>query len=149
MWLRDQDAFAKYDCRYIQPDIKNIEVDMKREKVLLAKERGYTVTNDGICLNKNGKPVGCLGSQGYTMIGLIKNKKYYRIEVHKIQAYQKYGEKIFEDGIMCRHKNGIKTDNSYDNILIGTHTDNMRDIPQELRRSRALYAASFIKRNRH
>lgn len=122
---------------------------MNKEKILLAKERGYTVTNDGICLNKNGKQVGCVGSQGYIMIGLIKKKRYYRIEVHRIQAYQKYGDKIFEKWVVCRHKNGIKSDNSWDNILIGTHTDNMRDIPQELRRSRALYAASFIKRNRH
>ena len=50
--------------------------------------------------------------------------------MHHLQAYMKYG-----DGIMCnsshgavvRHFNDKKADNSYDNILIGTQADNIKD----------------------
>lgn len=57
---------------------------------------------------------------------------------------QKYGDKLFEKGIETRHKNGIKTDNSWNNILIGNHSQNMMDIPKQIRVKKALHASSFL-----
>lgn len=51
----------------------------------------------------------------------------FAVRIHKFQAYNKYGKKIFDEGVVVRHKNGIKTDNSRTNILIGTQSQNMRD----------------------
>ena len=93
------------------------------DKIQIASERGYFVTKDGLVFF-NGKQRKLN----------LKNKKYQyycfniridgkpkRIEVHRLQAYQKFGDKIFEKGIVVRHLNGDSTDNSYDNIGIGTY----------------------------
>lgn len=40
---------------------------------------------------------------------------------------------MFEEGIVVRHFNGNPLDNSEDNILIGTQSENMQDIPKEKR----------------
>ena len=37
-------------------------------------------------------------------------------------------------------------DNSYENILIGTHSQNMMDISKELRLKKALKATSFVRK---
>lgn len=67
--------------------------------------------------------------------------------VHRLQAFQKYGENLFDSGMEVRHLDGNKENNSYDNIVIGTHSENMRDIPEAIRYSKALYAASFLIRH--
>ncbi len=50
---------------------------------------------------------------------------------HRIQAYLKFGNKLFEKGIVVRHLNNDKLDNSYSNISIGTNLDNYHDKPDE------------------
>jgi hypothetical protein len=60
-----------------------------------------------------------------------ENKKIHCM-IHRLQAYQKFGDKIYEKGIVVRHLNGDRYDNSYDNIGIGTIIDNKNDIPKEL-----------------
>lgn len=118
------------------------------DKIQIASERGYFVTKDGLVFF-NGKQRKLN----------LKNKKYQyycfniridgkpkRIEVHRLQAYQKFGDKIFEKGIVVRHLNGDSTDNSYDNIGIGTYQDNSLDIPKDVRVKLATYAGSFVKK---
>lgn len=110
---------------------------IKPEELALIK--GYTVTKEGILLNRNGVQVK----------GRVKDRKrdYYNFDIrigprnenkkihcmiHRLQAYQKFGDKIYEKGIVVRHLNGDRYDNSYDNIGIGTIIDNKNDIPKEL-----------------
>ena len=72
--------------------------------------------------NKDGKQLSIgKSSKGYLSfnIRLSKGSKPTRSFVHRLQAFQKFGEKIFKDGIVVRHLNGVSTDNSYDNIGIG------------------------------
>jgi hypothetical protein len=52
-------------------------------------------------------------------------------------AYQKYGELLFAADCV-RHLNGNSLDNSYDNIEIGSWSDNMMDIPKEIRVRRSV-----------
>jgi endoglucanase Acf2 len=54
-----------------------------------------------------------------------------------MQAFKKYGYEMFKEGILVRHLNGVPTDNSYDNIAIGTASDNMMDIPVSVRRKKS------------
>lgn len=110
---------------------------IKPEELALIK--GYTVTKEGILLNRNGVHVR----------GKIKDRKrdYYSFDIrigprsenkkvhcmiHRLQAYQKFGDDIYKEGIVIRHLNGDRYDNSYDNIDIGTIKDNKNDIPREL-----------------
>lgn len=50
-----------------------------------------------------------------------------KVPVHRVVAFQKYGEKIFEPGIIVRHKDNNKLNFDRNNILIGTALDNHLD----------------------
>jgi len=113
---------------------------MNREQI--AYERGYRVTKEGQLLNPKGKVIGEYSySRGYKKTPIKINQKRTNISTHRLQAYQKYGDKLFEDGIMVRHLNGNPLDNSWDNIAIGTQSDNSMDIPKEIR-IKSTYAAA-------
>ena len=118
---------------------------MKNKIEQVALKRGYTVTEDGQLFNPNGKEISTLDG-GYYKTSLKVNKIKRNLKVHRLQAYQKYGDKLFEEGIVVRHKNGNPLDNSWDNILIGTNSDNMMDIPKQIRIKRAKHATSFVRK---
>ena len=114
---------------------------MNREQV--AYEKGYRVTKDGQLLNPKGKVIGNLNDKGYQRTTLKLNKVHI-LHTHRLQAYQKYGDKLFENGIMVRHLNGNKLDNSWENIAIGTNKDNAMDISQQKRKENTLKAVKTI-----
>lgn len=119
---------------------------MKREEIFYSK--GYRITENGTILNPKGLEIqGYTDSRGYKRLKLHIGEKYLECDVHRIQAFQKYGELLYQEGIEVRHLNGIRLDNSYENILIGTHQDNMLDIPEAIRLSKAIYATSFMKKH--
>lgn len=62
-------------------------------------------------------------------------KKTHVCFYHRLQAYQKYGDAIYQKGIVVRHLNDVKTDNSISNIAIGSYADNVRDIPLEKKKA--------------
>lgn len=108
-----------------------------REYYVEAYRRGYRITREGRLINPNGDYVNgflikCKNVE-YLRFGIRINKKTKHLSVHILQAYQKYGEFVFEVNIVVRHKNNISTDNSWDNILIGSHKDNSLDMSLEFR----------------
>ena len=109
-------------------------INDKNIAVKTAVEKGYVVSLDG-CLYKNKKLIKTFEQKGYKLFSIrIPNKKYpLQLKLHKLQAYQKFGDKLFEKGVQVRHFNGNSLDNSWDNILIGTNSDNQMDIPKEIR----------------
>jgi hypothetical protein len=68
------------------------------------------------------------------------------VSVHRLQAYQKHGDEIFGENIHVRHLNGNPLDNSYDNILIGSVSENSLDRPKNLRIKNAINASNKIRR---
>lgn len=112
----------------------------------IAAKRGYVVTEDGIALNPHGEEIGDYIANGYYTSNIRVSGKGVKLKVHRLQAYQKYGDKIFEEDIVVRHYNGNSLDNSWDNILIGNQSDNMMDIPEQIRIKKAKYATSFIRK---
>lgn len=56
-----------------------------------------------------------------------------KVYFHRYQAYLKFGNSLYEDGIMVRHLDGDLLNNSVSNIELGTNSDNMLDIPKEKR----------------
>ncbi len=110
----------------------------KQEEIIrLSKDKGYYVDKDGKLFNSSGKELSLSknnSGQGYLSFNIrVNGSKPTRSFIHKLQAYQKFGDEIFKEGIVVRHADDISTNNSYDNILIGTHSDNMQDIPSERR----------------
>lgn len=93
--------------------------------------------NKGYRANKNGEIIGTRGDKlnlykdlkGYLMFTIRRpNSCPTRTFVHKLQAYQLFGDDCFKQGFVIRHLNGNKEDNSVNNIQIGTVLDNIMDM---------------------
>lgn len=119
----------------------------KNIALIEAFEKGYRISECGEYLNTLfSKLVKKVFIGGYPVFGIrIKDKKV-NVMWHRLQAYQKYGEKLFEDGIVVRHFNSIKTDCSWSNIIIGTEKENAMDKPKDDRLSYSLNAVKHIRK---
>jgi len=109
---------------------------MKRsevEKILIQK--GYYVDKDGVVHNKDGVIISVNAyKNGYYKFTHRHNDKLLRVKVHRLVAYQKFGDKIYDEKIVVRHMDGNSLNNSHDNINIGTYSDNRMDIKPEIRK---------------
>jgi hypothetical protein len=83
---------------------------------------------------------------GYSCFGHLFEDGVRRISVHRLVAYKKFGEALFAPGIVTRHLDGNPRNNHPDNIAIGTHSDNMMDIPKAVRQQKAVAAASRLRK---
>lgn len=113
-------------------------------------DRGYYIDTCGILYNPKGKILkGYINNKGYKETGFtitIFNKRLNcKIPFHKFQAYTKYKDLLFNQGIQVRHLNGNQLDNSWENISIGTATDNNRDKSPETIMRVALIGASHVR----
>lgn len=101
--------------------------------VLEALNRGYTIDSEGNLI-RDGSLIenNNVSNRGYKKFTFRINGKQSTCFHHMICAYQKYGCIALSEDICIRHKNGNKLDNRPDNVLIGSYSDNMNDIPKEL-----------------
>lgn len=120
---------------------------MKSNEVIKwAYDKGYRITHDGQLLS----PKGIIrkihkNKVGYYETNVRIKGKLYHLYIHRLCAYQKYGDIIF-DAECVRHLDGNPLNNCSDNIEIGTQKDNIMDIPKEVRQKKAEYATSFIRK---
>jgi HNH endonuclease len=97
--------------------------------IRVAFRKGYRVTDEGSVVNAVG---GNRKAQTRKTLRQVFNVgvgggKRHPVYVHKLQAYQKFGEAIFEPGIVVRHLDGNPLNNRPENIAIGTISDNVMD----------------------
>lgn len=99
-----------------------------------AYNKGYYVEK-GELFGPKGKRKLNEDTKGYpnATISIGSGKLRRRLYVHRMVAFQKYGKQIYSKNVEVRHLNGNKNDNSIQNILIGTHQENMMDIPKSIR----------------
>lgn len=116
-------------------------------KVKYAFERGFDIDKDGQVYGIKGTPLTGVNDNGYIYVGVRINNKTRKVAAHRLQAYKKFGDKMFEEGIVVRHLDGDSTNNSWDNIAIGTNSDNMMDMSAEVRLAKALHATSFTRKH--
>lgn len=110
--------------------------------ILKAYEKGYKINEEGKPLNPKGKELkGHVNSKGYLEIGIRYNNVKGNLDVHRFQAYQKFGDKIFEEGIQVRHLDGNQLNNKLENIEIGSAFDNTMDKSPETRYKVAIIAS--------
>lgn len=102
--------------------------------IIEAYRKGYRVDEFGNVYSKRGnKRALRYDKWGYFVFGIrLDRGKSWPIPVHRLQAYQKYGENLFSADCV-RHLDGNKENNSYDNIAIGSTMDNWMDIPERRR----------------
>ena len=117
-----------------------------------AHEKGYRMDKDGTFYSPKGNVVRGYLNNGYRKYKLRVPGDYNKclhFKLSRFQAYCKFGDKIYEKGFVVRHLNGVRDDDSWDNIEIGTQSENIMDCPKEDRVSRAVNASrSNVKYSR-
>ena len=118
------------------------------ENIKECSEKGYEVLENGEVKGKIKILSLRIDKKGYKSF-TFRNKNGARevVLVHRLQAYQKYGEKIFEKGIVARHLDGNSLNNSWNNIGIGTPSDNQMDRNESCRKNSATIASRKMQNN--
>lgn len=109
---------------------------------------GYKITVEGVAISPTGleRKLRCNKDDNrrtywhFTVQDPI-TKISRPVPVHILQAIQKFGADAVKSADLVRHLDGDSLNNHYDNIALGTHTDNYMDRTPESRREHALKAA--------
>lgn len=132
---------------------KKVILSKKNQAIIQAFEKGYRVDVLGNITYRARVLNLCKSSFGYFLfsVRVVINgeKSLKQVLVHRLQAYQKFGNVIFTEGVCVRHKDGDCKNNSIENIILGNHSDNMMDKSPEVRMKTAIYASSFMKKHNH
>lgn len=124
-------------------------VNRSKEAIIQAYEKGYRVI-DGIVYYKGRKRKAISRNNGYDAFSLrMYDKKSYTVPIHRMVAYQKYGNKIFDIKIEIRHLNSDCLNNYEHNIGIGSKSENNQDKSPEVRMRASLIGTSFVKKHNH
>lgn len=118
------------------------------QALVRAYRMGYRIRNNQL-FNPDGKPLkGQTRKTGYAYFGLKNPYKRTNSTIfyHRLVAYEKYGDKIFEKGVLVRHLDGNPRNNFPENIAIGTQSDNMMDRDSLARHIHAKLASQHIRR---
>lgn len=113
----------------------------KREKILF--DKGYYVDKQGNLYNPKGEQVmGSIRAKGRKGTCVkINDNKVKHIFFHRMVAYAKYGDRMYDENMVVRHLDGNPLNNSWDNIAIGTQRDNMMDVDEGMRVLRSALAS--------
>lgn len=114
-----------------------------KEALVIAYNKGYRVIK-GQVISPRGKIRKIRKSNSGDLSFRISagSNIYGAAVVHRLVAYQKYGDELFREGIEARHLDGNRNNNNEENIVIGTHSQNMMDIPKEIRVNKARHAST-------
>lgn len=105
----------------------------EREVIEFAYNKGYRVDNDGNLISPSNKKLKMRKSTtGYYETNIRICGKLFHLPVHRLLAYQKYGDIMFAADCI-RHLDGNPLNNTFDNLEIGTNSDNRLDIPKDVR----------------
>lgn len=123
---------------------------IQQQAVIYASNSGYIIDEDGFVYNPRGRKISGTFDRGYRRL-TIRMTKGSRVATgvgfHRLQAYQKYGMSLFEPKIEVRHKNGLSSDNSKENIILGTKSENEMDKATEVRMGAALKATAYVRKH--
>jgi hypothetical protein len=118
-----------------------------KDALISAYDRQYRVDEEGRVVSPSGVYLKLSPDKwGYLGFSIGLNKTVRTVPVHRLLAYQVFGDKIFEQDILVRHLDGNCQRNLSSNIDIGTQTNNMMDIPVAKRVLHALEAAKVQRK---
>jgi hypothetical protein len=117
-----------------------------QDSILYAYQEGYRITREGQVVSRNGKLRKiCISKRGYAAFSIASpRRKVLRIEVHKLAAYQWFGEPALKG--VVRHLDGNPSNNQIENLRVGTQSENMLDRPPAARKAHAQKAANKRRR---
>jgi hypothetical protein len=112
-------------------------------------KKGYTIDNFGIVKNPKGKVIkGSVYDNYIKFSAKTSISKSFPVRIHRFQAYIKFGDEIFKEGVVVRHLDGNSLNNEWDNIAIGTQSDNMMDRPEIERKNHNKSKTSLTEENK-
>ena len=121
-----------------------MKLSKTNQGIIKAYDDGYRVIG-GVVFNPTGRILrGWIDKDGYN--GFKPYKVYPYLPVHKFVAYQKFGNKIFEDGVQVRHLDNNSQNNNESNLNIGTQSDNMMDKLPKKRMNQSIIAANNVRK---
>ena len=118
------------------------------QMVVLAFDKGYRVTNAGQVRSRLGRvrklrkhlPGGARSPYLKFTVKVPTSDTRYPVPVHRLAAFQRFGEAALEYGVQVRHLNGDSLDNRLINLALGTPSQNALDRPAHDRRAHAQLA---------
>lgn len=111
----------------------------------IAYDKGYRINVVGQVISPQGKIRKLkVGHAGYLIFNIADGQRRQPVLVHKLASHQWYGP--CPDGMEVRHVNGNKLNNSQENLIYGTHQENMLDIPPEIRYRSAKIGARVVRK---
>jgi hypothetical protein len=136
--------------------LNGLEEPKINKYVRCAYQKGYRVTEEGVLigLSDNVLPIKLRSTNKYPFFTIRYEGRKVTITVHKFAAYCFYGEIVLSSGLDVRHLNSDVTDASKINIVTGTRSENMHDMPKEKRialavfRSKARAGKGIVGHNR-
>ena len=117
-----------------------------KDILLIAKEKGYHVDGNGNVFSIKKKIALRKTKQNRYQFTIRYYGERVTILVSKFIGYLKFGDEIFKEGVEIRHLDDNSLNDSWNNIGIGTHSENMFDIPKETRIKRAINASNYARR---
>jgi hypothetical protein len=118
------------------------------EYLIGAFEKGYRVINGAVISPFSGKPLKLSTKTlkcGYVYKWFtVRSSEGLRVvvKVHRLVAYQKFGEEMFKSKLQVRHLDGNSLNNKNSNIAIGTASENALDKSPEIRMKVAINASA-------
>lgn len=148
IWNEDEMELVKLKYRNL---IERPKLSKNSKVLLIAYEKGYRVNDGEVISPFSGNPRKLhLDTRGYPRFSVrVRNNGCWQTEdvlVHRLAAYQKYGEKIFEPGIEVRHLNNDRLNNLFHNLDIGTPHQNSMDRPEERRFKESIDASTHLRK---
>lgn len=102
-----------------------------RRALIYATERGYRVTDDGRVIAPSGKErkLG-KGTNGRYCFNIRypfgeKKRETATVYVHRLAAYQTFGQRLFRDDLEVCHLDNNHLNNAKANLILGTKSTNM------------------------
>jgi len=106
---------------------------LNNQALLLAFTKGYRADEHGVVRSPRGHVMSSRDKDYPRFSITVPGRCAVRVLVHRLIALQKYGEVIFEPGVVVRHKDGNPHNRHPDNVLIGTQQQNIMDMSPEQR----------------
>lgn len=125
-----------------------MDISISNQALLYAAEKGFTVVNGEVFYKNRKKKLQRIHT-GYFVFAVRYRGMMRIILVSRFVAYQKFGMKIFEEGLEVRHLDSNLENNFPDNIALGTRQQNMLDKSKEKRMNAALIATAAITKYKH
>lgn len=121
-----------------------------------AIEKGYTIDKEGNVFSGLGKRITQCeqrkmnGTYLYFNIRLPisfnEGRKVVHIFTHRFQALHKFGDSVGDESLHVRHLDNNPSNNHWDNIGIGSPSENMMDKLPETRKRAAVAASNKVRK---